>query len=104
MISVIFICEYLKEKHKVNAFSAILAREEGVYKIPNDAKKQIQKAYYNLTKKINNDLKKNNDLYGYKNSLQAKVMNQKNKIVYYKLSLFYSSCWRLFTIFHYDPK
>ncbi len=91
--------DFLKEKHKVDAFSAILAREEGVYKIPNDAKNQIQKAYYNLTKKINNDLKKNNDLYGYKNSLQAKVMNQKNKIVYeqiYNTSIkneFISNCY-----------
>jgi len=91
--------DFLKKKHNITAFSAILAREEGVYKIPNDAKNQIQEAYYNLTKKINNDLKKNNDLYGYKNSLQAKVMNQKNKIVYeqiYNTSIkneFISNCY-----------
>ena len=95
---VINLYNFLKEKHEINAFSAILAREEGVYKIPEISKKKIQSAYYNLTRKINLDLKNQKSLYGYKNSLQAKVMNKKNQIVYdqiYKTSInneFISNC------------
>ena len=48
-------------------------------------KKKIQVAYYNLTQKIKTDLSKQNNLFGYKNSIQAKVMNKKNQIVYDKI-------------------
>ena len=82
---VIDLYDYLKKKYDVNAFSAILAREEGVYKIPEISKKKIQDAYYNLTQRIKSDLENQKNIYGYKNSLQAKVMNQKNQIVYEKI-------------------
>ena len=51
----------------------------------NFQKKKIQDAYYNLTQKIKSDLNNQSNKYGYKNSLQAKVMNQKNQIVYDKI-------------------
>ena len=96
---VIDLYDFLKNKYGVNSFSAILAREEGVYKIPEMSKKKILKAYHDLTQKIKNDLTKISKEYGYKNSLQAKVMNEKNKIVYdqiYSTSIkneFISNCF-----------
>ena len=82
---VIDLYDFLKDRHRIDSFSAILAREEGVYKIPEISKKKIQVAYYNLTQKIKTDLSKQNNLFGYKNSIQAKVMNKKNQIVYDKI-------------------
>ena len=52
-----------------------------------------------MTQKIKIDLKNQNNLYGYKNSIQAKIMNKKNQIVYdqiYSTSVkneFISNCY-----------
>ena len=91
--------DHLKKAHGVDSFSAILARDEGVYKIPDKSRKEIIEAYNLLTSLIKKDISQNKKNFGYKNSLQSKVMNQKNKIVYdqiYKTSIenkFISNCY-----------
>jgi len=87
----------LKKKYDVHAITAILAREEGVYKLTSENKIKIAKSYKKLTDLIKSDLK-NYKNFGYQNSLQSKVMNKKNLLVYdnvYKTSInnaFISNC------------
>jgi len=71
----------LKSEHKIGAITAILAREEGVYKIPSGLKMQITNAYRDLTNLIKKDLETSRNS-GYQNSIQSKIMNEKNKIVF----------------------
>jgi MoaA/NifB/PqqE/SkfB family radical SAM enzyme len=88
----------LKEKYNIKTITAILAREEGVYKIESHNKLKISKAYNQLTKLIKSDLKNIKNA-GYQSSMQSKVMNTKNIMVYdnvYKTSTdneFISTCY-----------
>ncbi|MDC1054073.1 radical SAM protein [Alphaproteobacteria bacterium] len=86
----------LKEKYGISSITAILVRDEGVYKTENEYKKLILEAYTNLTDLIKKDLNSVN--FGYKTSLKSKVMNAKNKISYsmikktYEENSFISTC------------
>ena len=88
----------LKNNRNIKAINAILVREEGVYKMAKEKKPLIQQAYKNLTDLIKSDLEKDFS-FGYQNSLQSEVMNEKNKIIYsnvYKTSIenkFISNCY-----------
>jgi len=88
----------LKNQYNVHSITAILAREEGVYKLQSNNKIKITESYKKLTDLIKADLK-NFKITGYQNSLQSKVMNNKNSMVYdsvYKTSIsnaFISNCY-----------
>lgn len=96
--NVLQLYDELKNKRKIKAINAILVREEGVYKMAKEKKIEIQNAYKNLSNLIKKDLEINLS-FGYQNSLQSRVMNEKNKIIYdnvYKTSVedkFISNCY-----------
>tara|TARA_B100000787_G_C16188621_1_gene296113 strand:- start:659 stop:1750 length:1092 start_codon:yes stop_codon:yes gene_type:complete len=72
----------LIDKHNVKALTACLVRDEGVYKTPTDQKNLILSAYKNLTNNITQDLI-SGKLEGYNpNTLQGRMMNKKNEIMY----------------------
>ena len=79
---VIDIYNYLKKEHKINCFSAILARDEGVFKTPEEQKRNI-KNYQILTQNIITDTL-NGVITNYydKNSFMGRVLNEKDKIQY----------------------
>ena len=79
--SVINLYNHLKIQCGIDAMTAILAREEGVYKYDPEKKTAILDSYKKLSNLIKDDLKNKNNT-GYQNSLQSKVMNEKNKLVY----------------------
>lgn len=86
----------LKNEYGIESITAILVRDEGIYKTENKYKNLILNAYTALTDLIQKDLDKKN--FGYKNSLKSQVMNAKNKISYsmikktYKENTFNSTC------------
>ena len=72
----------LKNSYGVKSISANIVRDEGVYKIPKNKKKDILKAYTYLTEKILEDFKKN-DLQNYNiKTLQGRIINKKNFMLY----------------------
>ncbi len=72
----------LLNRYNVKAITACLVRDEGVYKTPPEDKKKILEAYENLVNKIKKDTK-NGILKGYKpSSIQGRMMNKKNEIMY----------------------
>jgi len=87
----------LKEKYGIHAITAILVRDEGIYKTENEYKKLILDAYTKLTDLIQKDLNSQN--FGYQKSIKSKIMNAKNKISYsmikktYKENKFTSTCY-----------
>lgn len=78
--------ESLIRDHGVRAITATLVRDEGVYEIPTENKRDIVAAYSRLTKQIQQDLKSGR-LDGFDTaSLQGRLMNKKNVIVNRKLT------------------
>ena len=74
--------EYLINEHDVESFTIGIVRDEGVYRIPKDHKLQIQSMYKMMTTQVMKDLSSNR-LKGWdKNSIQGRMMNKKNSIVY----------------------
>jgi radical SAM protein with 4Fe4S-binding SPASM domain len=72
----------LIEKYKIKAVTAVIVRDEGIYKTPIEDKKKILDAYQKLTNKIKED-KSKNILGGYNsNTLQGRLQNTKNTIMY----------------------
>jgi radical SAM protein with 4Fe4S-binding SPASM domain len=102
----------LLNRYNVKAITACLVRDEGVYKTPEADKKKILSAYINLTEKIKSD-SKSGKLKGYKpSSIQGRMMNKKNEIMYEKIistylePQFISQCYAgsLFGIISADGK
>ncbi len=79
---VIQMYDELINKYKVKAITAVIVRDEGVYKTPESDKKKLIDAYKNLTDRIKSDESKN-ILEGYNTkTLQGRLQNVKNKIMY----------------------
>ncbi|HAD88177.1 MAG TPA: hypothetical protein DCG48_12510 [Rhodospirillaceae bacterium] len=73
--------EHLVEERGIKALTATIVRDEGVYRIPIEHKKEIAQAYATLTRQIQSDLR-GGRLNGYDiDSLQGRLMNKKNVIV-----------------------
>ncbi len=73
----------------VEAFSAIAMREEGVVKsIDEGMKRKIYDSYLALTQRIKEDLDKKETV-GFKESVQGRIMNVKNNIIYGTLEKMY---------------
>jgi len=74
--------DYLVSEKDVEAVTVGIVRDEGVYKIPIDHKKAILNAYTNLTNRITNDLK-SGVLKGWSSAtVQGRMMNKKNQLMY----------------------
>ena len=72
----------LIDKYKVKAITSVIVRDEGIYKTPFEDKKKLIEAYKLLTDKIKHDESKN-ILEGYNTkTLQGRLQNTKNKIMY----------------------
>lgn len=71
----------LKQTYGVDAITATIVRDEGVYETPQLLKRGILDAYASLTKRISDDLK-SGGIKGYNNrTLQGRLINKKNVIV-----------------------
>lgn len=78
--NILRIYDLLRKTYNVDAISATLVRDEGIYKTPIVTKKKIQQSYQALTSRIKIDLIRGN-LTGYKRSnIQGRLLNQKNII------------------------
>ena len=76
------IYDVLKKDYKVKSLTANIVRNEGVYKIPKDKKKKILNAYTYLTNKILEDFKEKK-LNNYNtNTLEGRIINKKNFMLY----------------------
>ncbi len=74
--------EALIHEHGVDAMTAVIVRDAGVYKTPEPVKQGIQAAYAEVTRRIVRDLKSGR-LAGYNDeTLQGRLMNRKNEIMY----------------------
>ena len=74
--------EDLITRHGVQAITAIIVRDEGVYAVPADHKVAILDAYRQLTGNIKRDLRSGR-LGGYDaSSLQGRLMNRKNDLMF----------------------
>lgn len=74
--------DILVNEYGVQCFTPIIVRDEGVYKIPLELKKEILAAYKELTTKIMNDIRTRR-IEGFDpGTLRGKVLNAKNKIQY----------------------
>ena len=72
----------LVNKYNVKAITSVIVRDEGIYKTPIDDKEKILDAYKLLTNKIKED-KNKNILKGYNSkTLQGRLQNTKNSIMY----------------------
>ena len=72
----------LINKYNVDSLTAVIVRDEGVYKTPFHDKEKILESYKWLTSQIKND-EKLNILKGYNpNNLQSRLQNKKNSIMY----------------------
>ena len=100
--------EVLIQDYGVKALTCVIVRDEGVFKAPEEVKKNILSTYKEITERISRDLISGR-LGGYNNgSLQGRLMNQKNKIMYnvirdtYLVPEFKSQCYAgsLFGIIH----
>jgi MoaA/NifB/PqqE/SkfB family radical SAM enzyme len=80
--NIIDIYETLLDQYSVEAVSACLVRDEGVYQTSTDNKIKIIDGYNKLTSRITLDLNKG-VLKGYdRRTLQGRLMNRKNKMMY----------------------
>jgi MoaA/NifB/PqqE/SkfB family radical SAM enzyme len=71
----------LIDEHGVRAITATIVRDEGVFKIPAEAKARIHATYKRLTERIAADLRAGR-IRGYDSStLQGRLMNKKNVIM-----------------------
>jgi len=87
------IFKYLINECKVDAIKCTIVRDEGVYKTPEDKKKNIYNAYSWLTQQIN-ELSKRKKLNNYNgSSIQGKLHNEKDKI-----------SWELVKKMYLEPK
>ena len=76
------IYEKLVNEYKIKSFTSVIVRDEGVYKTPQKEKEKILNAYKKLVTKIQED-EKNGTLKLYNpETLQGRLMNEKNKIMY----------------------
>jgi len=83
--NVINIYDSLVQKHGVKSITACLVRDEGVYKTPIDKKEKILDGYKKLTTKITND-RQSGKMFGYDpKTIQGRMMNKKNEIMYKNL-------------------
>ena len=89
----------LVHKHKIKAITSVIVRDEGVYKTPTSDKQKILESYIKLTNKIKEDTEKNL-LKGYNpRTLQGRLQNTKNTIMYeniastYLVPKFISHCY-----------
>ena len=74
--------EALVGDHGVEAMTCVIVRDAGVYKTPDDVKRRVHAAYADVTGRIVRDLKSGR-LTGYdEGSLQGRLMNRKNEIMY----------------------
>ena len=74
--------ESLIERHGVRAITAIIVRSEGVFEVPPDHQHAIAEAYRGLTGAIKRDLRTGR-LDGYDaSSLQGRLMNRKNDLMF----------------------
>lgn len=72
----------LVDKYKIKALTSVIVRDEGIYKTPIEDKKKILESYKKLTNKIKEDRSKNL-LEGYNTkTLQGRLQNTKNTIMY----------------------
>ena len=74
--------ETLIEKYGVKSFTIGIVRDEGVYRIPIKHKTAIHKAYKKMTKKVLEDVKSGRLNAWNKQSIQGRMMNEKNSIIY----------------------
>lgn len=74
--------EHLIEERGVRAITAIIVREEGVYEVPRDARAPVLASYRRLTDALVRDMRSGR-LDGYDPaSLQGRLMNRKNEMLY----------------------
>ena len=79
----------LVHKHKIKAITSVIVRDEGVYKTPTSDKQKILESYIKLTNKIKEDREKNL-LKGYNSrTLQGRLQNTKNTIMYENIASTY---------------
>ncbi len=106
------IYEKLINKYNVKALTAVIVRDEGIYKTPKEDKEKLLKSYKWLTEQIQTDENKN-ILQGYnRKSLQGRLQNKKNRIMYkniistYLNPQFISQCYAgsLFGVISADGK
>ncbi len=72
----------LVDRYKIDAITACLVRDEGVYRTPAEKKQELLNAYKKLTSSISSDIS-NGSLQGYsRKTLQGRLMNKKNEIMY----------------------
>lgn len=72
----------LIDKYGIDCFSPIIVRDEGVFKIPLEKKKDILSAYKDLTSRMLRDIEKKRIRGFDPNTLQGKFLNAKNRIQY----------------------
>lgn len=83
--------DHLLGDHGVRALTANLARDEGVYRIPQGAKEAIRDAYVRITGRIVADLRAGR-LDGYDTrTLQGRLHNRKNVLMYEVLAETYAT-------------
>ncbi len=70
---------YLINDCGIDSIKCCIVRDEGIYKTPNEKKKEIYDAYIWLTGEISK-LKKHNKINNYSNSIQSKIHNKKDEI------------------------
>lgn len=74
--------EHLITERGVRAITAILVRDEGVYEVPEDHRRAVLAAYEGLTASLGRDLRSGR-LDGYDpHTLQGRLMNRKNELLY----------------------
>ena len=74
------IYRYFKEDCKFKSIKACIVRDEGIYKIPNERKKEIFNAYDWLTDEILKDTKRKEIKNYNKDSIQGKLHRKKDEI------------------------
>lgn len=81
--------ERLVSEHGVVAVTAIIVRDEGVYEVPEEDRRGVLRSYEHLTRQIIADQQRGR-LEGYDpSSLQGRLMNRKNEILYDVMSDIY---------------
>lgn len=90
--------DQLIDNYGVRSITCAIVRDEGVYEIPLDHKQRILRAYTEITRNVQRDLGRGR-IEGYDaGSMQGRMMNEKNKIMYdivrelYMEPKFISSC------------
>lgn len=74
--------EELVSRRGVRSVTAVIVRDEGVYEVPRDERAAVLASYQRLTSRLVDDLRSGR-LDGYDNaSLQGRLMNRKNEMLY----------------------